>query len=1012
MKKLLLSAALLCCLGFLPQPLAAQSTTSPTASTQIFNFDPFSDSNMLALFYNALQAGRKYPTAAEFEAAGFNMTDIEFVRSHVRPREIYVDQAKQLVPSLYPTRKLWMNVPSGDGKTVGGFPSSNYSDDTFSMWNYTAVFGNWNHGLFQAPGAWTDAAHRNGTDAYSGIKFFESWTAGSGDEAYSKLISEKNPNGTYKYAEPLINLLMYFGTDGINYNWEDGSWDNADVVAFHQALYKAAEARGFKNFHVGIYTQVSSLSDRNVNSLYGTKANGKTADTFLNYSGGDFTGSLGSSVLTAESNFGNADGLYAGVWIVTMNRAWSTLNQGGYSDVTSQQKEAAKRINIVLWGEHSNSRFWSYNRGTTSSEIQNNYQKLLERAFSGGNRNPANRPEVNDEDNNWEQDGTKEPLTSFCGLAEFIPERSAITGKLPFCTYFNLGNGDRFNYKGKKTFGSWYNMSAQDVVPTYRWLCYRSLTTDVDNSLQPSFTHNDAYMGGSCLNLLGTPTSDGTDIVLYRTHLTVGNTPEARIAVKWDEGIAGANPTNLSLLVQIEGTDDWLEFPVGNTADRQWQENVVTLKGISNGDVITRLGLRVKGTTTHPYNLLVGELKITEGATAAPATPTELTAEVKEETSRTLSVKLRWNIDAVAATRAGYGLTYNDEGNIDHFEVVYKNGEEGRVSVIGVTSSWADYLANKFFEDDEDGTPYFGVRSVSTDLKSYSPITWIEVPRAAAGTVPTYHSSDYCTSQINKAADGYATAIVERYITDFTTTGADQNLDYHATAPQPDGTQYVDATSNVLKVHQGQKVKLHFKAADFGDGLEWCIANGYVDLNQSKSFETDGDELLFDLGTVRKATNDFQSTGVDKEFTIPADAAVGKSRMRIVFSDAWFAHPGPCGLTAKGFSIDFGVEITGTNAQRPTLPDYHDSGIADEPENMTTDGIQTRQQEGFSQAFIGRDAITLNQVDKAWIYTADGRLVTFAAAAPQSIGIRSLAPGTYIVKMQRGALIRSQKFVK
>jgi hypothetical protein len=1010
MKKILLSAALICCFSVWTQPAAAQ--TSPTASTQIYNFDPFSDSKMLTLFYNALQEGRKYPTPEEFEAAGFDMSDIEFVRSHVRPREVYIDKDQQLVKELYPTRKLWMNIPSGDGKTTGGFPNSNYNDDVFSMWNYTAVFGNWNHGLFQAPGAWTDAAHKNGADSYSGIKFFESWTAGSGDGSYTDLVSQTNSDGTYKYVEPLINLLMYFGTDGINYNWEDNSYSNDGVVGFHQALYKLAKQRGFNNFHIGLYTSVSGLTDSNANALYGTKANGKTADTFLNYSGGDFTTQPGSSVLAAEKAYGNADGLYAGVWIVGMDRAWSSLNEGGYNDVTQQQKDAAKRINVVLWGEHANSRFWSYNKGATSNEIQNNYQKLLERAFSGGNRNPANRPAVSDEGNNWEQDGTKEPLQTFCGFAEFIPERTAITGSLPFNTYFNLGNGDRFNYKGKQTFGAWYNMSAQDIVPTYRWLVYRSNTTDVDDAIQPSFSHNDAYMGGSCLNLLGTPTTDGTDIVLYRTKLTVNGNAEAKIAVKWDEGIAGANPTLLSLIVQKEGTDDWFEFPVGNTADKQWQENVVKLTGLESGDVISKIGLRVKGKAENTYNLLVGELKISDGNTQKPSEITDLTAEVKEETSKSLSVKLQWAVDATNATRAAYGLTYNDEANVDHFEVVYKNGEEGRISVIGTTSSWVDYLANKVFDADETDVPYFGVRSVSTDLKTYSPIKWIAIQRASTSTVPAYKNTDYCTTAINKAAAGYETALAQRYIETFTTTDADQNLDFHATASPSDGTQYLDATDKVLKVHQGQTVKLHFKAANYDDGLEWCLAYGYIDLDKSKSFEPDGDELLFSLGSIRASTPSFQSTGVDKTFTIPTDAAVGKSRMRIVFSDAWFTHPGPCGLTSKGFSIDFGVEITGDNPQRATLPDYHDKGIADEPENMITDGIQTIQSGSVSQAQLTTNGLQLQNVEKAWIYSADGKLVKYLKGNPQHVSVDGLLSGTYIVKMQNKGVTRSTKFVK
>lgn len=39
------------------------------------------------------------------------------------------------------------------------------------MWNYVNLYGAWNHSPFQAPGSWADAAHKNGTDMFSGIKF-------------------------------------------------------------------------------------------------------------------------------------------------------------------------------------------------------------------------------------------------------------------------------------------------------------------------------------------------------------------------------------------------------------------------------------------------------------------------------------------------------------------------------------------------------------------------------------------------------------------------------------------------------------------------------------------------------------------------------------------------------------------------------------------------------------------------------------------------------------------------
>ena len=80
----LLCVAAACCLTW-SSPVMAQDVPE-SASTELFDFEPFSDQKMLDLFYEAEQHGRKYPTKEEFEAAGFHLMDIEFVRSHTRPR--------------------------------------------------------------------------------------------------------------------------------------------------------------------------------------------------------------------------------------------------------------------------------------------------------------------------------------------------------------------------------------------------------------------------------------------------------------------------------------------------------------------------------------------------------------------------------------------------------------------------------------------------------------------------------------------------------------------------------------------------------------------------------------------------------------------------------------------------------------------------------------------------------------------------------------------------------------
>ena len=194
--------------------------------------------------------------------------------------------------------------------------------------------------------------------------------------------------------------------------------------------------------------------------------------------------------------------------------------------------------------------------------------------------------------NNLEPEDGKEALSTYCGLASFIPERTAIQGNLPFHTHFSLGNGEIYNYKGKKTFGNWYNMGAQDIVPTYRWLVYNSGTTSVSTNIQPSFTHEDAYIGGSSLLLSGNVNEQGTDIILYRTRLAIaGNNPYLKLAVK--PVLVGEEPSNLYVIIKKSDSDTWIEYPYGNTIDAMWQEKKFNLTGFSSNDEIEYIGLRV-----------------------------------------------------------------------------------------------------------------------------------------------------------------------------------------------------------------------------------------------------------------------------------------------------------------------------------------------------------------------------------------------------------------------------------
>ena len=978
-------------------------------SQEVYDFTGFGVEAMLELFNSALEQGRNYPTMEEFAAAGIQASDIAFVRSHVRRAQI-MSREDRVNKNTYQNRNLFLNIPMDYGKDGGtGYPEAKFNADVFSMWQYTNLFGSWNHGFFTAPGAWVDAAHRNGTDIMSGIAFFESWT-GDGDKKFSAMITRKNSDGTYKYVKPLINILMFFGADGINYNWEDNSWGNSDIVAFHKALWKEAERVGFDNYHSAIYTSTSSLSSNqtsSIDALYGTKTTGKTHDLMLNYQANDIAAGLGGTYDAIKAAMGEADNVYAGVWIASMDRHWTNLE--------------GNNMGICLWGEHDQSRFYSFNAGDGVYDIQGNYQRLLERAMSGGNRNPTTRPALSNTGNNWTAENGKLPLQTFAGMAHWIPERSAIQGDMHFRTHFTLGNGDRYYYKGKNSHNSeWYNMGSQDLVPTYRWLRYKSNTTTTTSDIDVNYTHLDAYTGGSCIELTGAATSTGTDIVLFKTSLKAGNGAYAKLAVKTLNNVTASD---LYLILKKKGSDAWLEFPYGDLAGKTWEERKIALNGINNGDVIERIGLRVKGNNSN-YQLYVGKLELNDECTVAPANVKDLVAEVKNETKSTMNLKLHWNVDATAKTRANWGLVYNDEANIDHFEVLYKNGEEGKVALVGTTSQWATFVGNIEFESVND-VPFIGIRSVSVDLKTYSPIVWVEVPRAPQANLPEKVEEDtYGISQIDPASNGIENARTQRYVTRVTTTGATKNLNYSANGPVADGTQYADARSNVLEIEQGQSVTMTIVGADMQDGLKWCFGGGWLDLNGSGDFDhplpvertaaeiakgkTEVDpegERIFFVGTHEAATPEIQNPGITFTFKVPTDATPGDSRLRIVFSDAWFAGSFlPTGLTNKGFTIDFGVKVTGNNPGRAAV-DTRDTGAADEPESVGEATSVENVAGEISTAEGVEGAIEIANADMAWIYTADGKLVEFVKN-PTTVAAEA---GVYIVKMQLGNVIRNAK---
>ena len=1003
-KKSTLSAWIIAAMMAMAPASVTAQTYSSTASTQVFDLSKLGDQTLLEHFAQLLDNGKKYPTDADLTAWGIK-DEVEFIRSHVRKRAIE-SRADRLLQDTYENRNLFMNIPGGAGKNLGGYPSKTFANDNFSMWNYTNLFGAWNYGLFQAPGSWADAAHRNGTSIFAGIKFFDHTTGGAAN-SWAGFIMKRNTDGSFRYTHPIINCMRFLGFDGINYNWEStNKYQDADNIAFHKELYKIAKSEGFNDFKIMYYTTSSRLTSYNSSYMWGQDKDNRICEVMLNYDNSDFSWSMGESVREAERTMGSADGLYAGVWIVSMDRRWNSLNN-----------QDAKRCGICLWGEHAESRFWSYNTGGDAMSRMSNYQEYLERAFSGGNRNPLYRPEVSNRGNNVEAQGTTPPLARFAGLASWIPERTAISGNLPFATHFNTGNGERYNYKGKKTAGSWYNMSSQDVVPTYRWMVVKPETEVASTDVQPSFTNEDAYTGGAALRLKGVNNATATDVVLFKTNLTPSKGKVvAKVAIK--TGKEGNNDSKLSLIVRVNGA--WKAYALGNTENANWTEKKVELNDITAGQKIERIGLRVKDSDAD-YNVLVGKLELNDDVTATPANVKDLTVQVKEETKNSLSVKAVWGIDKDPGQNP---TVYNDEANIDHFEILYKNGENGKVSEVGRTSQWATLVPNIQFTSVDD-KPFIGVRSVSTDLKTYSKTQWIAVPRAQQSELPEAQEEGYGTVELDNAAAGAETARKIRYVQKFQTEGGTKNIDYTANGPAGNETNYVDATSQELEVAQGATVKVKIKGYEAtqikdqsNDDLRYCMGKAWMDFNGDKQFNpenlsenpNEGECVVF-FGQVRKGVPAQVQQLNEYTFKVPEDAKPGQSRLRLVFCDAWFQGGlTPTGKFNKGFAIDFKVTITGSNAARGAKADTHDKGVADEPELLEggSTNIISANVGGASQLTVVSGKVVFENVERAWVFSTDGQTVK-SLVNPKSFNTNELPAGVYLVKMQNNNVIRTQK---
>ena len=214
----------------------------------------------------------------------------------------------------------------------------------------------------------------------------------------------------------------------------------------------------------------------------------------------------------------------------------------------------------------------------------------------------------------------------------------------------------------------------------------------------------------------------------------------------------------------------------------------------------------------------------------------------------------------------------------------------------------------------------------------------------------------------------------DRYVTSVTTTGATEDLSYsNGSLPS---SVYV-YTGEGMTVERGQTVTLHVTTSE---DMIWCAGMTYVDWNLDYDFDDEGESYP----KVGLEVNDDGSSNLPYsgnpgivdytvELTVPENAALGTTRLRLQYQDAWHNPPKGHSHSAmdavdKGGVYDFDVTITEAAApvEGPTL-------VIGEHTNgqilvYTTDGegVQTFYENGetlplgwITAQFVADDGYTL-----------------------------------------------------
>ena len=557
-----------------------------------------------------------------------------FMRSTTPIAKRVVDRYTRSNPDAQPARVLACSAfAPTDGNPAQGSPSFDYYTSEFWTYIDTLIFwgGSASEGLILAPNPTvTDAAHRNGVPVYGTI-FFPPNVYG-GDLQWVKDLLVTDRDG-FPVARSLAAIASYYGFEGYFINQETSGADSSiasSMVDFMADLH----AHGTGVLWYDAMTESGAVGWQGAlnpsNDAFFAEADGMFVDFRWSPQ------SLASSAAYAESMGRRPDELFAGIDV--------GARQFGVQydmDAIFPPKDPSA-VSVALYRPDFT---------LTGTGDPSQYAARESRFWVGSDGDPSSSTP--------DADGWR-------GMSAEISEHASVTS-LPFVTFFGTGHGHGWWHRGEKwQTGDWNNLTAQDVLPTWRWIVNGSdLTVDYD--------YTSAWRGASSVAITGRADKP-TAIPLYATRVTV--TASTTVAV-----VASGAAELTAVLRFLDDPSTDVVVPLGTSA-AGWAPLETGGLSAHSGRTLIRVGLGLTG--AGKLDLHLGELRLRDGRARRPDRPRDVSIKASGP-----GYRVRWRGDAgvrydLEAVADGGARTWLGASTAEAFYVPALPRDAARVEVVPI----------------------------------------------------------------------------------------------------------------------------------------------------------------------------------------------------------------------------------------------------------------------------------------------------------------------------------------